>query len=358
MRKPLPAVWVVVLDILLSAACLLSFCYFHHVRKLWGSSEEGEDPISIITKPLTTTKETVSTSLPTTNEEPKDDGVDYSGDFGAKFGALFSSDDSVYQDDTQYRSHDIYLTVHSCDTTIAQITSKGDSESKNTHVVYSYLDVYVRNIENLYTVYNTKERVPFSTLYEDSTLGQTIAAISGDLFYGYENYKLVIVRNGNVIRYSSYITSDILVLYWDGTMETISKSQYDWDEIVKKSPYQIWNFGPELLDEDGNVKTNTDSSIWGLHPRTAIGMVEPGHYILLSVSGYRDSSEKEANGVGMTLETLANLMKNLGCTVAYNLDGGASSYCAYWDQMLVVVSNSNGSKRTISDIICIGEVTS
>lgn len=228
------------------------------------------------------------------------------------------------------------------------------------HVVYYMIDVYVRNMENLYTAYSSSNYVPLDDLVEINKAGgnivETIAAISGDLYLGFNESKPVIVRNGKIIRQLSYIKTDICVLYWDGSMETVSPSNYDWSAISAKSPYQIWSFGPSLLNDDGSPRTNISSSIWKWNPRASIGCVEPGHYVLCVVSGYRDKTQKEENGVGVNLDVLAKLMSDAGCKVAYNLDGGASVYGWYRGNRLVQVSNSNGTVRNISDIICIGEI--
>lgn len=382
-RRPLPIAVIVIIDLLLTAAIMLSFCYFHHVKNFWGTSPEppttGTGVIQHFTKPSrpSTTSNIPSTNPPTTGPSSSSSSssqgqvttapitttpkpqYDFSGDFGYKFGSLFSADDSVTVTDNSYKSHDIYMTLTSFDGTISQQYYKNGSYSSE-HVVYYVMDIYVRNIENLYTTYSTSNYVPLEDLVEVDEAGskfvETVAAISGDLFLGFNESKPVIVRNGRILRQLDYIKSDICVLYWDGTMETISPSEYNWSEISAKGPYQIWSFGPELMDDDGNAKTNINSSIWKWNPRAAIGYVEPGHYVFCAVSGYRDKAQKEENGVGINLDVLAKIMEDAGCKVAYNLDGGASTYGWYRGNRLVQVSNANGSIRNISDIICIGEI--
>jgi hypothetical protein len=373
-KKPLNAAVIVAIDLLLTASLLLSFCYFHHVKKLWGLDSTATDTDSgsqDFTKPIKTTTKTPTTStVPTTDtpstgsadvttsEKPVTPTYDTSGDFGEKFGMLFSSDDSITVTDDSYQSHDIYMKLTSFDGKLTQAYYQGGATSSE-HVVYYVIDVYVRNVENLYTSY-AKGYLDIEDLVDIDTAGSkivdTIAAISGDLYYGYDKSKKVIVRNGNIIRKSSYITEDICVLYWDGSMETISPEEYDWDEIAAKGPYQIWSFGPALMDGNGNALTDIDSSLWRWNPRAAIGCVEPGHYVLAVVNGYRNNNEKASHGVGVNLDVLAQIMEDAGCKSAYNLDGGASTYGWYRGDLLVKVANANGSERHISDIICIGEI--
>lgn len=55
------------------------------------------------------------------------------------------------------------------------------------------------------------------------------------------------------------------------------------------------------------------------YPRTAVGVLPDGTWILLVVDGNQKTS------AGLSLVELANYMKDLGCTDALNLDGGSSS---------------------------------
>ena len=56
------------------------------------------------------------------------------------------------------------------------------------------------------------------------------------------------------------------------------------------------------------------------NPRTGIGYFEPGHYCLVVVDG-RDGD----SAPGASIEEFASVFESLGCTQAYNLDGGGSS---------------------------------
>lgn len=365
----------IITDILLFLALLLYFCWFHHVRVMLGSGETSEvvPTESVISKPSVTPTNTATpsptpeadvsvtpsqgpTSTPTPTPECDINGVpyDFSGDFGEKFGKMFLGDERVMIDDTSYRSHDVYIKMSSFDGMYSQRTSKTGEKFADAHTVWYAFDVYVRNIENLFVNYKNGT-TNFSKLFEDTSFGQAVAAISGDLFYGYNKAKPVIVRNGSVIRKADYITDDICVLYWDGTMEIETHDTYDWNRIKERAPYQVWSFGPSLLDENGQPKLNADVDVWRKNPRSVLGYVEPGHYVLIAILGYRDEAQKAENGVGTNLEATAQIAADLGCKLAYNLDGGASVYAGYRGIQLFDVKNSNGSIRRISDIICIGE---
>lgn len=55
------------------------------------------------------------------------------------------------------------------------------------------------------------------------------------------------------------------------------------------------------------------------HPRSAVGVTADSHLILLTVDGRTDLA------AGMTCQELAEVMQQLGCTDALNLDGGGST---------------------------------
>ena len=59
------------------------------------------------------------------------------------------------------------------------------------------------------------------------------------------------------------------------------------------------------------------------NPRCAVGMVEPGHFVVIVTDGRQTGLG--VYDIGFTLKELAQLFLDEGCTLAYNLDGGYSS---------------------------------
>ena len=127
------------------------------------------------------------------------------------------------------------------------------------------------------------------------------------------------MRNGVEWENKLPLYGDICVLYYDGTMETYSQKikRADVDAIYAKKPYQIWTFGPQLL-VDGQVPASFANG--KANPLCAIGYYEPGHYCFVLVDG-----RQRPYSVGLRMEELSELMYELGCAAAYNLDGGGSS---------------------------------
>ncbi len=234
------------------------------------------------------------------------------------------------------------------DDKVSLTVNKVSTGTGSDKVTYYVADVKVSNISYLRTGFASGEygkniRESVQDMAKDYN---AILAMSGD-YYGNSDSS-VVIRNGVLYR-DDIIGTDICVLFSDGTMKTYSPDEFDVDEVIAAGAWQAWNFGPSLLDDNGEVATsfNTTSYLNGENPRAAIGYLEPGHYVLVTVDG-RD----EGYSRGVTLSELSGIMSSLGCKVAYNLDGGKSAAMVYDGEY---VNQPADGGRTISDIIYVGE---
>lgn len=194
---------------------------------------------------------------------------------------------------------------------------------------------------------NIKETT--SAMAEDNN---AILAVNGD-YYGFRDSGFV-VRNGFLYRDTARKGSDneILVVYGDGRLEIARESEADAAELVENGAQQVFSFGPGLVRE-GEITVGEDSEVGQAmqsNPRTAIGMVEPLHYILLVSDG------RTRESAGLTLFELAEVMQGIGCETAYNLDGGGSSTMWFMGEIInVPTSGRSVGERKVSDIVYIGE---
>ena len=178
-----------------------------------------------------------------------------------------------------------------------------------------------------------------------------ILAINGD-YYGFRDSGFV-MRNGYFYRDTARTAAedDALVVYKDGHMEIMSENDADVQELTEDA-VQIFSFGPGLIRE-GDILVNEYSEVeqaMRSNPRTAIGEISPLHYIFLVSDGRTEESE------GLSLWELAQIMQELGCSTAYNLDGGGSS--TMWFMGRIVnhpTSGRRSGERRVSDIVYIGE---
>lgn len=106
--------------------------------------------------------------------------------------------------------------------------------------------------------------------------------------------------------------------------------------------------GGAILVRDGVAQTSFSHNIGGRNPRTAIGLDETGKKVTLVVLDGRQADAK-----GMTQTELAELMVELGCYSALNLDGGGSSTMVLNEvgEQSVVNTPSDGSLRKVTNSV-------
>lgn len=179
-----------------------------------------------------------------------------------------------------------------------------------------------------------------------------IFAINGD-YYGANNRGYVI-KNGVLYRSTIRENSDYgdLVIYQDGTFGIIDETQISADQLIQDGVTNLFAFGPTLI-KDSTITVSEHEEVgraMSSNPRTAIGIVDSLHYIVLVSDGRTSESE------GLSLYEVAEIMQEYGCSTAYNLDGGGSS-TMYFNGQIINNPTTNGrkiSERSVSDIVYIG----
>lgn len=352
-RKPhkeisIPA--MIVMDVVLYLVCMGGFLlYFyilpHHYNnsgKVVTSADTNSQQFTLSEVEDTTSKGELRGEKPSgnmseripsgiSNENTSEQKFDESAGESIKNSNKSSEEIQTYEDDK------VSLTIN-------KVTTGTGSDK----VTYYVADVKVSNTSYLRTGFASGEygkniRESVQDMAKDYN---AILAMSGD-YYGNSDSS-VVIRNGVLYR-NDIVGTDICVLFSDGTMKTYSPNEFDVDEVIAAGAWQAWNFGPSILDDNGEIATsfNTTSYLNSENPRAAIGYLEPGHYVLVTVDGRNEGYSR-----GVTLSELAGIMSSLGCKVAYNLDGGKSSAMVYDGEY---VNQPADGGRTISDIIYIGE---
>ena len=237
----------------------------------------------------------------------------------------------IIETDTSYISEDLNIKI--------------DRVQEN-NVTYYVADIYINNYTDLMTAFAMDT---YGKAFVDDTLdmaieNNAILAISGDYYGNGEDG--IVIRNGAL--YRDDVECDVLVMNTDGTMETYTEDEFDIDTVIANGAYQAWSFGPMLLD-GGKVITEFDASRHVLkdNPRCGIGYFEPGHYCFVVVDG-----RQEGYSEGVTLDEFSQIFYDLGCTVAYNMDGGKSAVMVFMDK---VVNQPASGGREISDIVFVAD---
>ena len=335
---------LIVIDLLCICLGFGLFCLFLFVIDFSGDSDpvalpyssptaqETADPVNDGLIPDDTGAESEDTDSTDASEPenetglvlPAETAVNVSGMFGERFSDKFT-DGEVVQTENTYQSENINVTVN---------------HKEENGVIYNIAEIYIRDLKYFKTAFGgegfkkTTEKLPVIAERHNA-----VVAISGD-HYGARS-KGVVVRNGILYRNTKF--EDIGILTNDGELITMPASQYNPKSLAETGAWQVWCFGPELLD-NGNVKTKFNSNVVRANPRTAIGCVEPGHYYFVEIDGRIKDSK------GVTMGQLSKLFYDLGCTSAYNLDGGQTSGF-YWNGSLI----SYPYGRPVWDMVYIGE---
>ena len=179
-----------------------------------------------------------------------------------------------------------------------------------------------------------------------------ILAVNGD-YYG-ANSSGYVIRNGVVYRDTVRENSNNgdLAIYKDGSFKIIYEDQISAEQLVKDGVINLLAFGPALV-ENGEIAVGKNQEVgqaMASNPRTAIGIIDENHYIIV-VSDGRTSESK-----GLSLYQMAEVMKSYGAKTAYNLDGGGSS-TLYFNGQVINKPTTGGNKiseRAVSDIVYIG----
>lgn len=306
---------LVILDILLAAAAVGVFSFFHlwlpKIRLARNGMPQPVYQVSVAETPV-----------------PEYDTEEESLQWRDKFSSFFTEETVITEN--SYSSPDVSV----------QITR----HMTESELAYFVADIHIADIENIQSGFasgNGSDR-PEKVAQDNNA----ILAMNGD--YCSNQREGFLVRNG-LLYLTEQTKSDICVLYYDGVVETYQPSEYKVEEIMEKEPYQVWKFGPELLDKNGSPKTvfNTSDAIMHKHPRSGFGYYEPGHYCFVVVDGRQPGYSD-----GINMEDFSKLFAELGCVRAFNMDGGASSSMVFENE---IVNKPSGGGRYISDMLVIKE---
>lgn len=252
--------------------------------------------------------------------------------------------ETITYDDWNYVSSSITISI----------TQYSSGSGKNA-LTYYVADVVLTDVTDLSNAFADDQFGTNIIEYTSQIAAENgaIFAVNGD-YYGFRTDG-IIIRNGVIYRDNPARIG--LAIYLDGTMKIYDETQTTAQELLDAGVWNTLSFGPALIVdsemaasfEDVNVDHNIGNHpITGNQPRTGVGMIDANHFVFVVVDG-RSSGYSS----GVTLEEFAQMFADLGCTQAYNLDGGGSSTMYFMGR---VVNNPLGrnKERGTSDILMIG----
>jgi exopolysaccharide biosynthesis protein len=252
--------------------------------------------------------------------------------------------EAITYDDWNYDSNSVSISI-----------TEYSSGSGRNALTYFVADVVISNATELSNAFADDQFGTNIIEYTSQIAAENDAVfvINGD-YYGFRTDG-IIIRNGVIYR---DVPARIgLAFYLDGTMKIYDETQTTAQELLDSGVWNTLSFGPALIT-DSVVGTNFESvsidnnignhPIQGNQPRTGVGMIDANHFAFIVVDG-----RSSGYSAGMSLEEFAQMFADLGCTQAYNLDGGGSSTMYFMGR---VVNNPLGKnkERGTSDILMIG----
>ncbi|NLT96998.1 MAG: hypothetical protein GXW96_02375 [Christensenellaceae bacterium] len=223
-----------------------------------------------------------------------------------------------------------------------------DKENKQ---VYYVADVRVRNGERERSGFSTPKRPggKSTDLKKIVRYYKAVVAVNGDFLDNNSSDKErkgVIIRDGQVIVDKK--KADTLAFMPDGTMKVFAAGQADAESLLAQGIQTTYSFGPTLIN-NGVIQEGLDEHrLRKPNPRTAVGYIEPSHYLLIVVEG------RSKRAKGMTLVELAELFASYGCEIAYNLDGGASAAMTFMGEVISEYQGSTSGQRPVPDALMFG----
>lgn len=187
---------------------------------------------------------------------------------------------------------------------------------------------------NLIEVDLNRANIGMKLAYDQTTLTQTsdfaekyhaIAAINGSFFNRENGRSVVYLKEDEELVARGASGRDVYTenggIGWNS----------DFQPLIMESPENGWEnvnisniltAGPLLIFENALRDFRDDAFHQNRHPRTAVGITENNHLLLVTVDG------RSFQSYGMTIPELAQFFSELGANYAINLDGGGSS--AMW----------------------------
>ncbi len=232
-------------------------------------------------------------------------------------------------------------------------------EEKASRLVWFETEIWCSPTNPL-TTYLSQGSLPGKRYSSPLTLAQESGAVLAvtDDFFGFRwnyNYRTgIVIRNGQILGDKTYAADrsafpnlEVLAVYGDGRMKCYLSDAMSAQDYLQAGAVQTFAFGP-ILVTDGKLGPHMTSTSYYHYrePRCAIGMIEPWHYVILTVKGRAEDSR------GTYLNWLAERMLYLGCTEALNLDGGGTVSLVFNGKMLNKITKN---LRSVTSMICFGK---
>ena len=161
-----------------------------------------------------------------------------------------------------------------------------------------------------------------------------VIAVNGDYYLDRMKAKNTgnLIRQGVVLRDvangGGFPNLDSAAFFPDGSMQVFDTKETTATEQLAKGARDMVSFGPWLV-RNGQMRGYDGKNYDHREPRLAIGMVEPGHFIIIDCEGRVPNGPR-----GLTVNELEALMYYNGANEAINMDGGNTSVLIFMGEKL------------------------
>ena len=268
-------------------------------------------------------------------------------------GYLAEDGEYFYENDEEgqwaYLSDDLQIIIHRyTDTSIP--------------LIWFETEMWLRGEQRLLTTENDPERPgrKFSYPYDIATKNHYVLGFTDD-FYGhriYNNQKQgVVIRDGQIIcsdpyskRMRNLPNLDMLAQFPDGRLQTYDCASITAEELLALGAINVYCFGPAVIRDGVMDELVSGRKYETKSPRQLLGMIEPNHYLLVTVQG------RMSDSIGSGLIKPTEIMLARGVKEGYNLDGGNTMALIFNGRMLNNLAKWKNRKfvRTVSSLIGLG----
>ena len=228
-------------------------------------------------------------------------------------------------------------------------------------LVWFETEIRTRNGEGFRTAMTDPERPgkKYRYPYDISRDEKFVLSFSDDFYANRMDTKEtvgIIIREGQILSKNTNRKTghhlpnlDMMAQFPDGTLRVYECNEITAEELQQQGARNVFSFGPILL-RDGEINDLLYTYFRSIEPRHALGMMEPNHYLLISVQGRTDGSK------GTNLQRVAEIMQARGVQQALNLDGGNTMALVFRGRMLnkLAVYKKKKFVRTVTSMIGIG----
>ncbi len=211
------------------------------------------------------------------------------------------------------------------------------------------------------TVPNGRERLSVQFKRIDAPGAMVMGGVNTDFFIttgdNAGESQGVLWHGGKCIKntFNSQKTRPRSFVYWDDNENVNIAASADYAAVKSSLTLKEVFSGGQFLVRNGLMASITEDSVYGVHPRTMIGVQANKKRVILVVLDGRN----ETHAVGMNYPDMQRIMLSLKCRDAINLDGGGSSTFVVRDYrpsafgygfnatFLIKNSPSDGSERAI-----------